>query len=61
MLALAAALTVTAAVLTLFAGTDWSTERFDLGMWVAVAVAGLGVLGALRAMLSLPRVTAPAG
>lgn len=55
-LALVAALTATAAVLTLFAGADWSTERFGAGTWVAVGVAGLGVLGALKAMLSLPRV-----
>jgi hypothetical protein len=26
-------------------------------MWLAVAVAGLGVLGALKAMLTVPRVT----
>ena len=58
-LALVAALTATAAVLTLLAGADWNTGRFDLGTWVAVAVAGLGVLGALKAMLSLPRVTTP--
>lgn len=58
-LALVAALTATAAVLTLLAGADWSTGRFDLGTWVSVAVAALGVLGALKAMLSLPRVSLP--
>jgi hypothetical protein len=60
-LALAAALTATAAVLTLLAGADWDTGRFDLGTWVAVGVAGLGVLGALKAMLSLPRTISCAG
>jgi hypothetical protein len=57
-LALVAALTATAAVLSLLAGAGWRTERFDVGTWAAVAVAGLGVLGALKAMLSLPRVAA---
>lgn len=58
-LALVAGLIAAAAVLTLLAGADWTTGRFDLGTWVAVAVAGLGVLGALKAMLSLPRIRTP--
>jgi hypothetical protein len=57
-LALVVALTATAAVLSLLAGADWTTERFDLGMWSGVAVAVLGLAGALKAMLTLPRVTA---
>jgi hypothetical protein len=56
-LALLVALTATAAVLTLLAGADWVTARFALGMWFGVAVAGFGLLGALKAMLTLPLVT----
>jgi hypothetical protein len=45
-----------AAVVVLLARAGWTTETFDVGMWLAVAVAGLGVLGALKAMLTTPRV-----
>lgn len=48
---------VCTAVLSLVARIGWVTERFGPGMWLAVAVAGLGVLGALKAMLTVPRVT----
>jgi hypothetical protein len=48
---------VCAAVLFRLARIGWETERFGTGMWLAVAVAGLGVLGALKAMLTVPRVT----
>jgi hypothetical protein len=37
------------------AASGWSIGRFDLGMWFAVAVPVLGVLGALKAMLTTPR------
>jgi len=46
----------TAGVLFRMADAGWSSARFDLGMWLAVAVAALGLLGALKAMLTLPRV-----
>jgi hypothetical protein len=47
-----------AAVLFQVAQAEWSAARFDRGMWCAVAVGVLGVLGALKAMLTAPRVTA---
>lgn len=46
-----------AAVLGLIAGTGWAPGRLALGMWFAVAVPAFGVLGALKAMLTAPRVT----
>jgi hypothetical protein len=48
----------TAGVLFRLAQADWDPARCDDGMWFAVAVAGLGLLGALKAMLTAPRVTA---
>jgi len=59
-LALVVAVIVTAAVLSLLAGWNWSTARFDAGLWTGVAVAGFGLFGAFKAMLTLPQV-APAG
>ncbi|MGY1773176.1 hypothetical protein [Blastococcus sp. SYSU D00813] len=57
-LALAAAAPAVAAVLVLLADADWQAGRVAAGAWCAVAVAGLGLLGALKAMLTLPRVAA---
>lgn len=54
-LALLVALGVTAAVLTPMALDGWSTSGYDVGWWVATAVAGLGLLGALKAVLTGPR------
>jgi hypothetical protein len=45
-----------AAVVVLLGRAGWTTGSFDVGMWLAVAVAGLGLLGALKAMLTTPRV-----
>jgi hypothetical protein len=56
-LALFLAAGVCTAVLFRMARTGWVVDRFGTGMWLAVAVAGLGVLGALKAMLTVPRVT----
>ena len=56
-LALLVALAATAAVMTLLVGANWSTARLGPGLWSGVAVAGFGLLGALKAMLTLPRVT----
>lgn len=56
-LALFLAAGVCTAVLFRVARTGWVPERFGTGMWLAVAVAGLGLLGALKAMLTVPRVT----
>ena len=55
-LALCVAIAVTAGVLSRVAQAGWSSAGFDRGMWCAAAVAGLGVLGALKAMLTVPRV-----
>jgi hypothetical protein len=56
-LALAVALAATGGALYVVADAGWRTERFGPGMWCAVAVAALGLLGALKAMLTAPRVT----
>ena len=45
-----------AGVIVLLARAGWTSRTFDVGMWLAVAVAGLGVLGSLKAMLTTPRV-----
>jgi hypothetical protein len=34
-------------VVVLLARAGWTSGTFDVGMWLAVAVAGLGVLGSL--------------
>ncbi|MGY1602299.1 hypothetical protein [Geodermatophilus sp. SYSU D00815] len=46
-----------AGVVVLLAGTGWRAARFDAGAWCAVAVAALGLAGALKAVLTTPRVT----
>jgi len=46
-----------AGVLFQVAHVHWNSVRFDSGMWFAVAVPVLGLLGALKAMLTTPRVT----
>ena len=60
-LALLAAVPATAGVLLLCADAGWDAGRIGAGLWCAVAVAALGLLGALKAMLTLPRVTAAEG
>lgn len=55
-LALLASLAAAAAVVVLIAGMDWRPERFGPGMWCAVAVPVLGLLGSLKAMLTAPLV-----
>jgi hypothetical protein len=56
-LALLVASVAVAAVVVLLAAAGWRVERSELGMWFAVAVPGLGLLGALKAMLTPPRIT----
>jgi hypothetical protein len=56
-LSLLVAMGAAAGVLFSVAQAQWSAARFDLGMWCAVAVGAFGVLGALKAMLTAPRVT----
>jgi hypothetical protein len=55
--ALGVALAAAAAVSLLLAESGLADDRFGPGMWCAVAVPVLGVLGALKAMLTAPRVT----
>ncbi|WP_448642521.1 hypothetical protein [Geodermatophilus sp. URMC 63] len=56
-LALGVALAVAAAVVGRLVDVGWDVRSFGPGAWCAVAVAGLGVLGALKAVLTAPRVT----
>lgn len=56
-LALAATLAVAAAVAGRLVDAHVDTRVPGPGVWCAAAVAGLGVLGALKAMLTAPRVT----
>jgi hypothetical protein len=56
-LALIVALAAAAAVILLLADIGWVVDRIGPGMWCAVAVPVLGVLGALKAMLTAPLVT----
>ncbi|TFV86136.1 hypothetical protein [Blastococcus sp. CT_GayMR16] len=61
-LALVVSLAGAAAVVLLIADSGLADDRFGPGMWCAVAVPVLGVLGALKAMLTVPLVTlAPLG
>lgn len=55
-LALFVALAAAAAAVVLFADAGWRVERSGIGLWFAVAVPGLGLLGALKAMLTPPHV-----
>ena len=48
-------LAVTAGVLVPLADADWDLGFFGPGFWCAIAVAVLGLLGSLKAMLSRPR------
>ena len=56
-LALVVALAAAAGVGTLFVAADWSLARVGPGLWCGVAVAGFGLIGAFKAMLTLPLVT----
>lgn len=56
-LALLVSLAAAVSVVVLLAGTGWRVARLGPGMWCAVAVPLLGLLGSLKAMLTLPLVT----
>jgi hypothetical protein len=56
-LALLLASGAAAGVLVEVAHAGWSSASFGTGMWFAIAVPALGLLGALKAMLTTPRVT----
>jgi hypothetical protein len=60
LLAFAAAELAAAGVLTLLADSGWSVAGFDRGLWFAAAVPVLGLLGALKAMLTSPRLPSDA-
>jgi hypothetical protein len=61
-LALVVALAAAAAVVAvLVSDMGWQVDRFGPGMWCAVAVPVLGAVGALKAMLTAPRVTIDPG
>jgi hypothetical protein len=55
-LALIVALAAAAALIVLMAVSGLVDDRFGPGMWCAVAVPVLGLLGALKAMLTVPLV-----
>jgi hypothetical protein len=55
-LALLVSLVVAAGVLVPLADADWDVQRWAVGGWSAVAVAGLGFLGALKALMTGPKV-----
>jgi len=54
-LALLVSLGAGAGVLVAISGVHWHLGRFQIGLWFAVAVAVLGFLGALKAMMTGPR------
>jgi hypothetical protein len=54
-LAFLVALAAGAGALVALSGVHWQVRRFDVGFWFGVAVPVLGVLGALKAMLTGPK------
>jgi hypothetical protein len=58
-LALLVSLVAAAGVVVPLAGIGWDTSRVGTGFWFAVAVPLLGLLGALKAMLTGPRYGRP--
>ncbi|MFW3169939.1 hypothetical protein [Geodermatophilus sp. CPCC 206100] len=54
-LALLVSLVAAAGVLVPLAGTGWDLDAIDTGFWFAAAVPALGLLGALKALLTGPR------
>jgi hypothetical protein len=55
LLALVVSLAVTAAVLVPLADAEWDLGFFGPGFWCAIAVAVLGLLGSLKALLTGPK------
>jgi hypothetical protein len=55
-LALLATLVVAAGVLVPLANAHWDVQRWAVGAWFAVGVAGLGFLGAIKALMTGPKV-----
>jgi hypothetical protein len=54
-LALLVSLVVAAGVLVPLADLDWDLDRLAVGAWFTVAVGGLGLAGALKALSTGPR------
>ena len=54
-LALLVTLVVAAAVLVPLADLDWDVQSWAVGSWFAAAVGALGLLGALKALMTHPR------
>jgi hypothetical protein len=54
-LALLVAVGAAAGVLVPLAEADWDVDRYAVGGWLGGAVAGLGVLGALKALMTGPK------
>jgi len=59
LLALLVSLAVTAGVLVPLADADWQLDRFRVGFLFTLAVAGLGLLGSLKALLTGPKYGTP--
>jgi hypothetical protein len=57
-LALLVSLAVAAGVLVPLADAGWDVSGFDVGFWFTVAVGGLGLLGALKALMTGPKLSA---
>ena len=55
-LALLATMAAAAGVIVVLNGSRFTWDLFETGFWVAVAVPALGLLGALKAMLTSPKV-----
>jgi hypothetical protein len=55
-MALIVTLAAAAAVILLMAETGWTVDQFGPGLWCAVAVPVLGLLGSLKALVSAPLV-----
>jgi hypothetical protein len=58
-LALLVSLAVAAAVLVPLSRNDWQLDEFRVGFFFAMAVAGLGLLGSLKALLTGPKYGTP--
>jgi hypothetical protein len=56
LLALLVSLAAAGALVILMADGGWGADQFGPGMWCAVAVPVLGTVGALKAMLTAPRI-----
>jgi hypothetical protein len=57
LVALVVSLVLAIAVLVPLADARWHLGFFDLGFWFAMAVPVLGLLGALKAVLTRPRLS----